>query len=101
MLILWRSTVQNGGYGSMKLITTILLIASISFAITAGEISAKHDELLQLMDKFTWETYENPYTGEEVTITATERNAIKQQAIACYNEHKDMVVEYAQQLGLI
>lgn len=85
----------------MKILLTILLIASVSFAVTAGEVVAKHTELLILMDKFTWETYTNPYTGDEVTISTAERLAIKAQAIVCYNEHKAMVLEYAQELGLI
>ena len=85
----------------MKALTIILLIASVSFAVTAGEVVAKHSELLILMDKFTWETYTNPYTGEVVDVSIAERLAIKAQAIACYNEHKAMILQYAQELGLI
>ncbi len=85
----------------MKALLTIMVIASVSFAVTAGEISEKHNELLMLMDKFTWETYTNPYTGEVTDVTLAERLAIKAQAIVCYNEHKAMVLEYAGQLGLI
>ena len=87
----------------MKLIITILILtlALPCLAITAGEISTLHSELLMLMDKFTWDTYTNPYTGEEVTITTAERNAIKAAAIAKYQEHKAAVLQYAQELGLI
>ena len=87
----------------MKLIITILILtlALPCFAITAGEISTMHSELLVLMDKFTWATYTNPYTGEEVTITTAERAEIRALAIAKYNEHKDAVIQYAQELGLI
>lgn len=84
------------------LIATLLLALSLpTFAITAGEISTMHDELLVLMDKYTWETYVNPYTNEVVTVTSAERAAIKAQAVAKYQEHKAAILLYATELGII
>ena len=87
----------------MKTIITILILtlAAPCLAITAGEIQTLHSELLVLMDKFTWETYTNPYTGLESEVTAAERAAIKVLAIAKYQEHHAAVLLYAQELGLI
>ena len=78
-----------------------LLCAGSALAMTAGEVSALHDELLVLMDKYAWESYVNPYTLEEVEVTPAERAAIKAQAIAKYNEHKAAVLLYATELGII
>lgn len=87
----------------MKNLLWVLLLALAlpCFAITAGEVSGLHAELLVLMDKFTWTTYTNPYTGETVEITAAERQAIKVLAIAKYNEHKAAVLQWAQELGMV
>lgn len=87
----------------MKRTIWILLMVLVlpCFAITAGEVSGLHNELLVLMDKYTWETYTNPYTGEVVTITTAERHAIKVLCIAKYNEHKAAVLQYATELGII
>lgn len=87
----------------MKNLLWALLLALVlpCFAITAGEVSALHDELLVLMDKYTWTTYTNPCTGEEVAVSTAERNAIKALAVAKYQEHKAAVLLYAQELGLI
>ena len=83
------------------ILTLALLCAGSALAITAGEVSGLHDELLVLMDKYAWETYTNPYTGEVVTITTAERHAIKVLCIAKYNEHKAAVLQYATELGII
>lgn len=87
----------------MKHLLWILLavLALPCFAITAGEVSALHDDLLMWMDKYTWTEYEDPYTGVVVTVSTAERNAIKAQAIAKYNEHRAAVLQYATELGII
>ena len=87
----------------MKRLLWILLTALVlpCFAVTAGEVSALHDELLTLMDKYTWESYVNPYTGETQMVTPQERAAIKALCIAKYTEHKNAVLDYAVELGII
>ena len=79
----------------------LLVLALPCFAITAGEVSALHDELLMWMDKYTWESYIDPYTGETVTVTPQMRAVIKQNCIAAYNAHKNAVLDYAVELGII
>ena len=79
----------------------LLVLALPCFAITAGEIQELHNELLVLMDKYTWDSYVNPYTGDTVTVSTAERNAIKALCIAKYNEHKAAILLYAQELGII
>ena len=84
-----------------KAIAILALFAVSAMAVTAGEIQQLHTEMLILMDKYTWETYINPYTGEEVEVTPQERAVIKAQAVAKYQEHRDAVLLYAEQLGII
>ena len=87
----------------MKRIIWILLAVLVlpAFAITAGEVSALHDELLVLMDKYTWTEYTDPYTGETVTVTPQMRAIIKQNCIDAYTAHKNAVLDYAVELGII
>ena len=84
-----------------KALTLLALLAVSALAITMGEVSALHDELLVLMDKYTWESYIDPYTGETVTVTPQMRAVIKQNCIAAYNAHKNAVLDYAVELGII
>jgi len=84
-----------------KALVTMTLLVVSALAITAGEIEVLHDQLLVLMDKYTWESYVNPYTGETQTVTPAERAAIKALCIAKYTEHKNAVLDYAVELGII
>ena len=84
-----------------KALTLLALLAVSALAITIGEVSALHDELLVLMDKYTWDSYVDPYTLEEVEVTPQERAQIKALCIAKYTEHKNAVLDYAVELGII
>lgn len=87
----------------MRKLLWILLFALVlpCLGVEPQQIVEASDEMLMWMDKYTWETYTNPYTGETVEITAAERQAIKVLAIAKYNEHKAAVLLYAQEIGII
>ena len=87
----------------MKHLLWILLavLALPCFAITAGEVSALHDELLMWMDKYTWDSYTDPYTGNTITVTPQMRAVIKQKCIAAHTAHQDAVLDYAVELGII
>ena len=83
------------------IIALTLLCAGSALAITAGEVSAIGDELMVLMDKYTWDSYIDDYLDIEVEVTPEIRATIKAQAIAKYNEYRAAMLQYATELGII
>ena len=84
-----------------KALTLLALLAVSALAITIGEVSALHDELLMWMDKYTWDSYTDPCTGNTITVTPQMRAVIKQKCIAAHTAHQDAVLDYAVELGII
>ena len=87
-----------------KLITLVVLatlLAPLALAVVPQQITDANNEMLMWMDKYTWDTYVNPYTGETVTVSAAERLIAKTKAVEAYNLWRALALEYAQELGLV
>lgn len=69
--------------------------------ITAGEVKSKFDAVMDGFDRFQWESYINPLTGETETPTAQELAAIKTQTQTAYADMKQNMENYARQIGMI
>jgi hypothetical protein len=88
----------------MRLLFALLivtLLAPAALAVIPQDIINANNDMLMWMDKYTWTTYTNPYTGVVVTVTTAERATAKANAVTAYNLWKTLSLAYAQQLGII
>lgn len=82
-------------------LTLLALLAPTAVAVVPQQITDANNNMLMWMDKYTWTTYTNPYTGEVVTVSAAERQTAKTNAVAAYNLWKSLALQYAQELGIV